>query len=71
MTFYLANARAKNLQPSNTTVALLPALEMELRRELKRRDGRHRFQVEHGLKRFSDWLAQIGAADQESQAQSV
>lgn len=60
LTFYLANADAKNFQPANTTFALLPAIEPELRRRLKRKADRHRFQVERGLKAFNDWLEQIG-----------
>jgi len=71
LTFYLANAGAKNFQPANTTFALLPAIEPELRRQLKRKADRHRFQVERGLKAFNDWLALIGEGDQASQTQTV
>ncbi|MGH9755791.1 MAG: methylenetetrahydrofolate--tRNA-(uracil(54)-C(5))-methyltransferase (FADH(2)-oxidizing) TrmFO [Blastocatellia bacterium] len=60
LTFYLANADAKNFQPANTTFALLPAIEPELRKQLKRKADRCRFQVERGLKAFNDWLARIG-----------
>src|SRR5215468_10042899 len=70
LTFYLSHADAKNFQPANTTFALLPAIEPELRRRLKRKADRHRFQVERGLKAFDDWLAQIGEGDQATQAQT-
>jgi len=71
LTFYLANAGAKNFQPANTTFALLPEIEPELRRRLKRKADRHRFQVERGLKAFNDWLAQIGEGGQATWAQTV
>jgi methylenetetrahydrofolate--tRNA-(uracil-5-)-methyltransferase len=60
LTFYLANAAAKDFQPANTTFALLPAIEPELRRQLKRKADRCRFQVERGRKAFNDWLTMIG-----------
>jgi hypothetical protein len=41
---------------------------VELIKELKRRAGRHRFQVEGGVRRLDGWSAQIGAADQAGQA---
>ena len=60
MTFYLANADGKNFQPANTTFALLPAIEPELRKLLKLKADRCHFQTERGLKAFKDWLARIG-----------
>jgi methylenetetrahydrofolate--tRNA-(uracil-5-)-methyltransferase len=60
LAFYLANADARNFQPANTTFALLPALEPEIRKTAKRKADRHRIQVERGLKAFNDWLSQIG-----------
>jgi methylenetetrahydrofolate--tRNA-(uracil-5-)-methyltransferase len=60
LTFYLANADVKNFQPANTTFALLPAIEPELRKLLKRKADRCHFQTERGLKAFKDWLARIG-----------
>ncbi len=71
LTFYLANADAKNFQPANTTFALLPAIEPELRKRLKRKADRHRFQVERGLKAFNDWLIETGEADSAAQARTV
>jgi methylenetetrahydrofolate--tRNA-(uracil-5-)-methyltransferase len=65
LTFYLANAAAKNFQPANTTFALLPPVEPELRKRLKRKADRCRFQVERGLKAFNDWLARIGEHEQD------
>lgn len=60
LAFYLANADAKNFQPANTTFALLPPLEPEIRKQAKRKPDRHRIQVERGLKAFNDWLLEIG-----------
>ncbi len=71
LTFYLANAGAKNFQPANTTFALLPPLEPELGRRAKRKADRRRIQVERGLEAFREWLATIGEAEQAGQAQAV
>lgn len=62
LTNYLANADAKNFQPANTTFALLPALEPELRKKMKKKADRHRIQVERGLKAFHDWLNEVSEA---------
>lgn len=59
---YLVHAEAKNFQPANTTFALLPALEPELRQEIRRKAERHRVQVERGLKAFQLWLEANGEA---------
>jgi methylenetetrahydrofolate--tRNA-(uracil-5-)-methyltransferase len=67
LAFYLANADTKNFQPANTTFALLPELEPEIRKQAKRKADRHRIQVERGLKAFNDWLAEIGEAKQIAQ----
>ncbi len=67
LAFYLANASAKNFQPANTTFALLPELEPEIRKRAKRKADRHRIQVERGLKAFNDWLTGIGEAKQFAQ----
>jgi len=60
LTFYLANADPKNFQPANTTFALLPPLEPDVRRQAKRKADRRRLQVERGLTAFREWLAAIG-----------
>ncbi|MBS1808108.1 MAG: methylenetetrahydrofolate--tRNA-(uracil(54)-C(5))-methyltransferase (FADH(2)-oxidizing) TrmFO [Acidobacteria bacterium] len=60
LTNYLANAEAKNFQPANTTFALLPPLEPELRKKMKKKADRHRIQVERGLKAFQEWLSDTG-----------
>jgi methylenetetrahydrofolate--tRNA-(uracil-5-)-methyltransferase len=62
LTYYLAHAEAENFQPANTTFALLPPLELEERRQIKRKADRHRMQVERGLKAFHSWLGEIGEA---------
>lgn len=60
LTNYLANAEAKNFQPANTTFALLPQIEPELRKKIKKKAERHRIQVERGLRAFNEWLIEIG-----------
>jgi methylenetetrahydrofolate--tRNA-(uracil-5-)-methyltransferase len=62
LTHYLAHADARDFQPANTTFALLPPLEPEVRRHAKRKADRHRIQVERGLKAFREWLAAVGEA---------
>ena len=64
LAFYLANADAANFQPANTTFALLPPLEPEVRKIARRKADRHRIQVDRGLTAFTEWLAQIGEAAQ-------
>jgi len=64
LAYYLANADARNFQPANTTFALLPELEPQIRKQAKRKADRHRIQVERGLKSFNDWLSDIGEAKQ-------
>ncbi|NOT59385.1 MAG: methylenetetrahydrofolate--tRNA-(uracil(54)-C(5))-methyltransferase (FADH(2)-oxidizing) TrmFO, partial [Acidobacteria bacterium] len=63
LAFYLAHADAKNFQPANTTFALLPALEPEVRKVAKKKSDRHRIQVERGLTAFKAWLNEIGESD--------
>ncbi|HYE72336.1 MAG TPA: hypothetical protein VEF04_03360, partial [Blastocatellia bacterium] len=50
--------------PANTTFALLPQLEPELRKRTKRKADRHRIQVERGLQAFEQWLKNIGELSQ-------
>jgi methylenetetrahydrofolate--tRNA-(uracil-5-)-methyltransferase len=71
LTFYLANADPQNFQPANTTFALLPPLEPQIRKEAKRKADRHRIQVERGLKAFDTWLDEIGETTRSSHAQKV
>ena len=62
LTNYLAHAEAKNFQPANTTFALLPPLEVDLRKKTKKKADRHRIQVERGLQAFHHWLREIHEA---------
>jgi methylenetetrahydrofolate--tRNA-(uracil-5-)-methyltransferase len=71
LTYYLANADAEDFQPANTTFALLPAIEPELRRRLKRKADRCHFQVERGTKAFNDWLARIGEHEEADRTHEV
>ena len=72
--FGRVNGRLVSVEPPAQTIRLpfcrpdFGHLRVELRRELKRRAGRHRIQIERGPRRFSDWPAQIGAADHANQA---
>jgi methylenetetrahydrofolate--tRNA-(uracil-5-)-methyltransferase len=62
LVYYLANADAARFQPANTTFALLPALEPEIRKIARRKADRHKIQVERGLSAFRTWLTQIEEA---------
>jgi methylenetetrahydrofolate--tRNA-(uracil-5-)-methyltransferase len=62
LAFYLANADARNFQPANTTFALLPALDAEERKRVRRKSERRRVQVERGLAAFRAWLKESGEA---------
>lgn len=52
---YIANADAKNFQPMNITFALLPPLDGEERRRIKRKSDRRKRQVEIALADFDRW----------------
>jgi methylenetetrahydrofolate--tRNA-(uracil-5-)-methyltransferase len=54
---YVANAETKNFQPMNITFALLPPLDDQDRRRLRKKSDRRRYQVELALKDFEDWRA--------------
>jgi methylenetetrahydrofolate--tRNA-(uracil-5-)-methyltransferase len=71
LTFYLSNADPDHFQPANTTFALLPPLEPAVRKKAKRKQDRHRIQVERGLNAFIDWLDRIGESGQAIKMQAV
>jgi len=52
---YIANANVKNFQPMNITFALLPPLDGEERRRIKRKADRRKRQVEVALADFDRW----------------
>jgi methylenetetrahydrofolate--tRNA-(uracil-5-)-methyltransferase len=52
---YIANASPHNFQPMNITFALLPPLEDEDRKRLRRKSDRRRLQVEIALRDFDEW----------------
>jgi methylenetetrahydrofolate--tRNA-(uracil-5-)-methyltransferase len=56
LSYYVANADAKNFQPANITFAMLPPLEGDERKKLKQKRERHKRQVEIGLEAFGRWL---------------
>jgi methylenetetrahydrofolate--tRNA-(uracil-5-)-methyltransferase len=57
LTNYIANADASGFQPMNITFALLPPLEGEDRKRLRKKVDRHRYQVELALRDFDEWRA--------------
>jgi methylenetetrahydrofolate--tRNA-(uracil-5-)-methyltransferase len=60
---YIANADPKNFQPMNITFALLPPLDDDVRRRLRRKSDRRKLQVELALKDFAQWrLEYLGSA---------
>lgn len=60
---YLSHADPDRFQPANTTFALLPQLDPELRKRTKRKADRHRILVDRGLDEFVTWLAESGEAE--------
>lgn len=60
LAFYLSHADPDRFQPANTTFALLPELEPELRKRTKRKADRHRILVERGFEAFLSWLKNNG-----------
>ena len=60
---YLSHADPDRFQPANTTFALLPQLEPELRKRTKRKADRHRILVDRGLDQFVSWLAESGEVE--------
>lgn len=60
---YLSHADPDRFQPANTTFALLPQLEPELRKRTKRKADRHRILVDRGLDQFVTWLAESGEVE--------
>ena len=65
---YVSNADPRNFQPMNITFALLPPLEEQDRRRLRKKVDRRRFQVELALQDFEQWRADylMGTAVYES-----
>jgi methylenetetrahydrofolate--tRNA-(uracil-5-)-methyltransferase len=52
---YITHAEAKNFQPANITFDLLEPLEEDLRRRIRDKKERHRFQCERSLAAFDAW----------------
>jgi methylenetetrahydrofolate--tRNA-(uracil-5-)-methyltransferase len=56
---YITHAAPKNFQPANITFDLLEPLEEEMRRKIRDKKERHRFQCERALEAFDAWSAVI------------
>ena len=54
---YIAHADPKDFQPMNITFALLPPLDEEDRKRIRRKADRRRLQVEIALREFERWRA--------------
>jgi methylenetetrahydrofolate--tRNA-(uracil-5-)-methyltransferase len=67
---YVASTNVKNFQPINITFALLPPLNEQQRKRLKRKRDRHQLQVELALKEWGDWLQKIDYKSQSSDLES-
>lgn len=59
---YVSSAAVKNFQPVNTTFALLPPLDEQQKRRVKRKRDRHLLQIELALKEWDAWLQKIQLA---------
>lgn len=56
---YITHAETKKFQPANITFDLLPALEEELRQQVRDKKERHRIQCERALSAWRSWFASI------------
>ena len=56
---YVSSAEVKNFQPVNITFALLPPLDEQQKRRVRRKRDRHSLQVELALKEWDAWLQEI------------
>lgn len=56
---FVSNAATKNFQPVNITFALLPPLDEQSARRVRRKRDRHHLQVELALKEWDTWLYEI------------
>jgi len=56
---YITHAETKKFQPANITFDLLPALEEELRQQVRDKKERHRIQCERALSAWQSWFAFI------------
>jgi methylenetetrahydrofolate--tRNA-(uracil-5-)-methyltransferase len=57
---YVSQTETKNFQPVNITFALLPALDEQGQRRIRKKRERRQLQVELGLKEWNEWLQQNG-----------
>jgi methylenetetrahydrofolate--tRNA-(uracil-5-)-methyltransferase len=67
---YVAGAAVKNFQPINVTFALLPPLDGQQRKNLRRKRERHLLQIELALRAWDDWLREIRMENQTANLQS-
>jgi methylenetetrahydrofolate--tRNA-(uracil-5-)-methyltransferase len=57
---YITHADAKSFQPANITFDLLEPLEEQMRKKLRDKKERHRFQCERALGEFEAWRTACG-----------
>ena len=56
LTHYITHAELKKFTPANITFDLLPPLETELRRKMRDKKERHKFQCDRALAAWDEWL---------------
>ena len=56
LTYYITHAEQKKFTPANITFDLLPPLETELRRKMRDKKERHKFQCDRALAAWDEWL---------------
>ena len=56
---YITHADTKKFQPANITFDLLPALEEDLRKQIRDKKERHRIQCERALNAWREWAAPL------------
>jgi methylenetetrahydrofolate--tRNA-(uracil-5-)-methyltransferase len=61
--YYISFAGPENFQPANITFGLLPEVSAEMKRSMRDRKARHRWQVQECLRQMDDWIrsAEAGA----------
>jgi methylenetetrahydrofolate--tRNA-(uracil-5-)-methyltransferase len=53
---YIAFAGSADFQPANITFGLLPEISPEMKKKLRDRKERHRWQIEESLREMDDWI---------------
>jgi methylenetetrahydrofolate--tRNA-(uracil-5-)-methyltransferase len=53
---FIAFAESADFQPANITFGLLPEISPEMKKKMRHRKQRHRWQVQESLRQMDDWI---------------